>query len=231
MDKGIKCHYPAKSSRTKIPAQGVHTGWTKTVTSPAAEHPPSVRDPPGGSGTDDVAVGGALDLSDQELASVGGDFLDWDDSGISFADFLNTQTFNAPLSPESSALSLQAASTTAQTYQTQEALSFSSPSIPRTPTVTVRILNHRPKTQLGTQRTANTILHSLKSYPLMIQRHNDLPPFIHNSLVSSSVENSDMETLTNCLSLVQMLNGSFQASRRLFWKNVRMECERLSAEV
>lgn len=65
----------------------------------------------------------------------------------------------------------------------------------------------------------------------MIQRHNELPPFIHKNLISSSVEDSDMEPLTNCLSLVHMLNGGGQAGRKLFWKNVQMECERLSAEV
>lgn len=85
--------------------------------------------------------------------------------------------------------------------------------------------------QAGTQRIANLILHNLKSYPLMIRRHNDLPPFIHKGLLSSSFEDACMEPLTNCLSLVHMINDGLQTSRKLFWRNVRMECERLSEEV
>ncbi|KAI1811459.1 hypothetical protein GGS20DRAFT_104326 [Poronia punctata] len=37
----------------------------------------------------------------------------------------------------------------------------------------------------------------------------------------------EMESLTNCMSLVHVL---FQGSRKLFWTNVRQECERLSQE-
>lgn len=76
--------------------------------------------------------------------------------------------------------------------------------------------------QAGTQRTANLILHNLKSYPLMIRRHNTLPPFIHKSSVSSNVEDVHMEPLNNCLSLVHMIGGGVQGSRKLFWKNVRL---------
>lgn len=128
-------------------------------------------------------------------------------------------------------MTFQTTASAAQSDQTQDSLDFSSPSIPRTPSIVARSLIRRPKTQPRTQRTANLILHNLKSYPLMIQRHNDLPPFIHRSLVSSSVEDADMEPLTNCLSLVHMLNGGGQAGRKLFWKNMQMECEHLSAEV
>ena len=39
-----------------------------------------------------------------------------------------------------------------------------------------------------------------------------------------------MEPLTNCMSLVHMLSSRIHGSRKLFWKNVRMECERLHAE-
>ncbi|KAG6364544.1 hypothetical protein INS49_006145 [Diaporthe citri] len=138
--------------------------------------------------------------------------------------------FNSSVSPDSSALTFQTTASDAQTYHTQDSLDFSSSPIPRTPSVVVPSLIRRPKTQPRTQRTANLILHNLKSYPLMIQHHNDLPPFIHKSLISSNFEDADMESLTNCLSLVHMLNGGGQAGRKLFWKNVQMECERLSAE-
>ncbi|KAG2170740.1 hypothetical protein VTO58DRAFT_110979 [Aureobasidium pullulans] len=36
-----------------------------------------------------------------------------------------------------------------------------------------------------------------------------------------------MEPLANCLSLLHMIGGNIRGSRKLFWKNVSMECERL----
>lgn len=231
INKGIECDYPVNNPRAKVRVQGGHVGRGKTAKSPVAEYPPSITQPPEGNVTGDAVVAGAPALLDQELASLGRGFLDWDDGGIGLADIFDTPIFNSSLSPDSSALAFEATAPAAQTSQTQDSFDFSSPTIPRTPTNVVRSLIRRPKTQPRTQRTANLILHNLKSYPLMIQRHNDLPPFIHKSLISSSVEDSDMEPLTNCLSLVQLLNGGGQAGRKLFWKNVQMECERLSAEV
>lgn len=231
IDKGIECQYPANAPRVKAPGQGAHSGRSKEAASPAEEHTPGIRSPPEGSGSGDLIVDGTLSLPDRELTAFEGEYLDWDDVGIGLADFLDTQTFNAPTSPESSTATFQATTSTAQASQTQDRLDFSSLPISRTPTIAVRSLIHRPKAQFRTQRTASLIFHNLKSYPLMIQRHNDLPPFIHKSLISSGAEDADMEPLINCLSLVHLLNGGFQAGRKLFWKNVSMECERLSAEV
>ncbi|THX54515.1 hypothetical protein D6D06_05475 [Aureobasidium pullulans] len=39
-----------------------------------------------------------------------------------------------------------------------------------------------------------------------------------------------MEPLANCLSLLHMIGGNLRGSRKLFWKNVSMECERLREE-
>lgn len=231
INKGFECHYPVNTPKAKFRVQGKHTGRGKTANSPVAEYPPHIREPPEENGTVHAVVDGAPALSGQELASFEGGFLDWDDGGVGLADIFETPIFNSSLSPDSSALTFEATASAAQTYQTQDSLDFSSPPIPRTPTTVVPSLIRRPRTQPRTQRTTNLILHNLKSYPLMIQRHNDLPPFIHKSLISSSVEDADMEPLTNCLSLVHMLNGGGQAGRKLFWKNVQMECERLSAEV
>ncbi|KAK8038650.1 hypothetical protein PG993_007061 [Apiospora rasikravindrae] len=46
-------------------------------------------------------------------------------------------------------------------------------------------------------------------------------------MVASGSEGRDMEPLHNCISLMQMLNTGLQGSRKLFWRNVRQECERL----
>jgi hypothetical protein len=68
----------------------------------------------------------------------------------------------------------------------------------------------------------------LKSYVLKMLRHNSLPPFIHPYLVSAELA---MEPLDNCINLVHMISGEMKGGRKLFWRNVRMECERLCAEV
>ncbi|KAK3686592.1 hypothetical protein LTR37_019653 [Vermiconidia calcicola] len=81
----------------------------------------------------------------------------------------------------------------------------------------------------GAHRVAHLTYGMLKSYPMMLH-HNDLPPFIHPSLVSSDPENHDMEPLTNCMSLMLMISGGVRVNRRLFWRNVRQDCERLCAE-
>lgn len=227
INKGIDCHYPVNTRGTKDPGQGTHPGRSRLATS-QAESSPSV--PPAGNGTGNVVIDSTPVLPVLELPSLEGGF-DWDDGGIGLADILDTQKCNSSLSLETSTLTFQPTTFAAQTYLTPGSLDFSSPPIPTTPTIAVRSLIHRPNAQLGTQRTAKLILHNLKSYPLMIQCHNGLPPFIHSSLVSASDEDAHMEPLTNCLSLVLMLNGGAQASRKLFWKNVRMEFERLSVEV
>lgn len=181
-----------------------------------------------------IILDSALVISDPEFVNIGGEHLDWDDPDIDFADFLNPQTNDETFQyPSSGSLSLVRHSTpsTDQTVQVQQAISSPNVSIPTLPTSTVRSLIQRPKMKTGAQRIANLILHTLKSYPLMMLRHKTLPPFIHPRLISSDVENNHMEPLTNCISLVHMISSGVQGSRKLFWKNVRLECERLCEEV
>ena len=62
--------------------------------------------------------------------------------------------------------------------------------------------------------------------------HRDvLPPFLHPSLMALADGETAMEPLTNAMSLVHMIGSGFKSSRKLFWKNARMECERLLEEV
>lgn len=103
--------------------------------------------------------------------------------------------------------------------------------IQRSPTYNLRSFNYRTRLNTGAQRIAKLIFHTLKSYPIMISRDKRLPPFIHPYLVTEDAENSDMEPLTNCINLMHMLSSRFNGSRKLFWKNVRMECEILYANV
>ncbi|SPQ25758.1 7ae919f1-8516-4992-a306-67b5314558d6 [Thermothielavioides terrestris] len=60
---------------------------------------------------------------------------------------------------------------------------------------------------------------------------NSLPPFIHPRLVAGSGAAVDeMEPLHNCISLLHMMNSQVPGSRKLFWRNVRAECERFLGE-
>ncbi|KAI0539626.1 hypothetical protein GGR58DRAFT_217272 [Xylaria digitata] len=138
---------------------------------------------------------------------------------------------NEPLLPSSSLSSASQSSPSAhQTVSGQQNLRYSALMIPKTPTSAVRSLVQRPRRHAGGQRISKLIFHTLKSYPLMMLRDNTLPPFIHPSTVSSDVENPNMWPLTNCMSLTHILAGGVQGSRKLFWKNVQLECERISDE-
>ncbi|KAK8133582.1 hypothetical protein PG984_005594 [Apiospora sp. TS-2023a] len=49
-------------------------------------------------------------------------------------------------------------------------------------------------------------------------------------MLRSESGGQEMEPLHNCINLMSMLQGGFQGSRKLFWRNVRQECERLYKE-
>ena len=174
---------------------------------------------------------GELVLRDPDFANLREEYLSWDEADVSLADFLNTPASNPYLSPGSPSVVEHSTPLTDQAIRLHQRLSPPVFSIPAAPSCAVRSLIQRPKMQAGAQRIANLILHTLKSYPLMMLRHDTLPPFIHHSFGSSDVEDTDMEPLTNCISLVHMISRGFQGSRKLFWKNVRLECEHLFQEV
>jgi hypothetical protein len=228
MTKSIKCNYPAKTPKGTGPriqhSDDPPTKQRKMAPSLSAVSP-SVENRQEASNDGNNVLDSTL---------VVGEYLDLDVPDIDFADFWNPQMnddyFQYPLSGSSSSVRHSTPSANS-TVQVQQAISSPIVSISALPTSNPRSLIRRPKMKTGAQRIANLILHTLKSYPLMMIRHNNLPPFIHPSLISSNVENNDIEPLTNCICLVHMISGGAQGSRKLFWKNVRMECERLCEEV
>lgn len=226
--RGLECRYPAKASRAKTPRAAV--GEAEHITSWGDEY--------------SSITGGAQGLSDdgnllESMASV--DFFDlgaglpeWDDPGTRFGDFTSTQSTglaNERTNPSKLWPNRPWIPTIDHMHDAHPLLNES---IPQSPTYTLlRSLNQRPGRQNGEQRTANLILHTLKSYPQMMLRHNTLPPFIHPRLVESASdeENDNMEPMTNCLNLVHMISSGIRGSRKLFWRNVRTECELLCVEV
>jgi hypothetical protein len=236
--KTIECCYPANTLKGKGPriqqSDNAPTEWRKTAASLEADSP-SFESRQGVSSNADINLASALGISDPDFANTGGEYLDWDVQDIDFADFLNPQMNDETVQTPSSRLSVLVRPSTAstdRTFQVHQTSYFSNISMPTLPSSTgLRSLILRPKLKTGAQRIANLILSTLKSYPLMMLRHNTLPPFIHPRLISSNVENNHMEPLTNCISLMHMISSGVQGSRKLFWKNVRMECERLHEEV
>lgn len=166
----------------------------------------------------DIILDSALVISDPEFATIGGESFDWDDPDIDFAEVLNPQTndeaFQYP-SPRSSSFVRHWTPSTDQTVRVQQAVSLNV-SIPAIPISTHRSLIQRLKMKTGAQRMANLILHILKSDPLMILRHDTLPPFVHPHLISSHAENNHTEPPTNCINLVHMISSGVQGSRKFF---------------
>ena len=232
--KGIECCYPAKSSQTSRLnilqyADDVPIERENTASRSVADFF-SVESLQNASGESEVIFN---DTSDPDFANLARNFPDWDTPELDFDNFLSPQTREKTLpyfSYEQSSLVGDLTPSTSQTAQARQAIS-SNMSIPPLPSYTLRLLIQRPRVKTGAQRTANLILQTMKSYPLMILHHNTLPPFIHPGLISSDVENDEMEPLDNCINLVHMISSGFRGSRKLFWTNVRMECERLGAIV
>lgn len=121
-------------------------------------------------------------------------------------------------------------STTAQAGQIMPA---KSPSIPQMPSFSLRSFAQNPELQHGAQATALLLFRVLTSYPMMMRGEDSLPPFIHPYSLSHALatESKSMESLTTCVNLMQMVGTNMQGSRRLLWKNIRLECERLREEV
>jgi len=253
--KSIICHYPVKTPRSKrtvteaalrvIESTSVEPG-NLTATNPLSSPPTKSLFTLPDSRTEystDKRPQNELDAASvSDLVNFEDDYLEWNDTAVLLPYFLqNTQItekhkvylspMSMPWSPSSTLMSYQTTTTTP--HQFEYTISPSQLSIPRSPTSTIRSLARRPKPELGgrDQIITNLILHTLKSYPMMMLRRNTLPPFIHPILLSpDQPENPPMESILNCISLVNMISTGGQGSRKLFWKNVRMECERISGQ-
>lgn len=168
-----------------------------------------------------------LAVVDHEVADLEGEYLNWNAPEIELPDnelieFLDLQTNEtSPYFSTGGSLVSRHSFPIDQEFQINW-------SIPALPTPNPHSLTKRSTANVGMERTATLVLHTLKSYVLSMLRHNSLPPFIHPSLVSAEFL---MEPLMNCINLVHMIGGEMKGSRKLFWRNVRMECERMCDEV
>ena len=181
-----------------------------------------------------AAVDRELFTSDMGFADPEWDCLDWNDPAIDPTFFSNPEAGEAIIqysSWGSPSLARSSTPSASQTVQIQRPSYSPRTSIPAAPTTKVRSLDLQLQPRSGPQRIANLIFHTLKSYPRMMLRPETFPPFIHPPFISSDVETDNMEPLNNCISLVHMISNGVRGSRKLFWKVVRMECERFFEEV
>lgn len=235
-DKAIQCQYPASTPKiTGVINQNSGNGsirQKKTMPSLSACSP-SDGNSQGASKNGDLIIDSVPILSDPAFADIGDACFNWDGP-------IDLATAVSPLSnigPDQYPSLIQSTSIhhwippTSQPHHLPQAISSPPVSILRQPTATFQSLIRRPELSTGTQRTGNLIFHTLKSYPLMMLHHSSLPPFIHPHFTSSEDANRNMERLTNCICLVHMISSGIQGSRKLFWKNVRMECEQMFEEV
>lgn len=207
--KGIECHYATKPSKViGLRAQQSDNAPAEQRNSAHSWQPDFLNAQNQEASNDgDIVLDNALGISEKEIAELEREFFDWDTTDVNSGEFLNLQALEETM---------------------QQPIPCPNWSIPATPTFNPRALIQRPRVKDGEQRTSTLIQHTLKSYLLTMLRHNSLPPFVHQRLISPEF---DMEPLTNCISLVHMIGAGMKGSRKLFWKNVRMECERLCAGV
>ncbi|KAK8094770.1 hypothetical protein PG997_001455 [Apiospora hydei] len=242
LNKGIVCNYASDLPKGNGQVRSQPTAESTLSTSPEAVSSFGTDSPPAATAPQDSEKGGQLTIDHDFLAALeaasesfggamsgGSDAPDvriLDPFAVSAGGNEATQTLASKNNPF-----------TLSTTDFQINQSFPLPgrgtgfpdvlSIPRSPSNNSRSLIRRPKLKTGVQRVASLIWHTLKSYPLMMMRDHALPPFIHPQMVASDTEARDMEPLHNCASLMQLLNAGLQGSRKLFWRNVRQECERL----
>ncbi|KAK4865397.1 hypothetical protein LT330_009508 [Penicillium expansum] len=161
---------------------------------------------------------------DQEIAELEREYLNWDVPENDLAAFSNLETSGTNQYPWTGGSLVLSPIDQEFQFNLPIAANWS---MPASPTPNPHSLTKRPKVNVAIERTAKLLLHTLKSYVLTMLRHNSLPPFIHPSLVYAEFS---MEPLVNCINLVHMISGEMKGNRKLFWRNVRMECERLCNE-
>jgi hypothetical protein len=206
----------------------------RTIVTSLEADSPSVEVRPEPSKDLEALLENMLAIPEPDFRNPGGKYPGWDFPTFDFADLVNPQTNDQNMSYPSLELSPVVHNSTTAVDQTMQLLGgIPSPNtlMPAPSIYMVRSLIQRPKVNIGAQRTASLMFHALKSFPRMMLRHDTFPPFIHPHLISFDFEDNDMELITNCISLMHMISGRAPGSRKLFWKYVRLECERICHEV
>ncbi|KAL2062847.1 hypothetical protein VTL71DRAFT_5919 [Oculimacula yallundae] len=233
-----QCNKPFNKATTHRSDSAAHQQITTQLLSP---EDPVTEDLLEDSIPSQVSLNNTFPLN-QDFLDIGTGDQNWHLPEYDFEDFLHAQSFDDTVyhpfstSPPTSDQTLRLQQ---QTISPSHPPPLSRQSIPASLSSTPRSLNLRSNIQSGTHRTATLLFHNLKSYPLMMLRQGTLPPFIHPKLTAFSGDGNEndnsksdrMEPLTNCISLMHMIGSRVRGSRKLFWRNVKGECERLCGEI
>ncbi|KAH8810620.1 hypothetical protein F5884DRAFT_875195 [Xylogone sp. PMI_703] len=230
--KATECRYPTNSSRNTVSrthgSDNTSTEWRERDVS-------LVIDPPGiencrDANNHDVILNTTFALTDPEFGNLG---MNWGDSSIDFTSFLTPQLNDISAqngSSRRSSLAHRPMSSTDEVVHVRPTGASLKAAIPLLPNCAPRLLIRRPSVRAGVRGITNLISHTLKSYPLMMMRQNTLPPYIHSRMMSCYVDDNHLNPLSNCINLVHMISHEVKGGRRLFWENVRLECERICEE-
>jgi hypothetical protein len=95
-----------------------------------------------------------------------------------------------------------------------------------------KILDRRsldtPQAQMATMMLGQIIA----SFPHMMTRQDTFPPFIHPRCYDYSSGSNDLpEILKDCMGLAHMFHTKTRESNKMFWRSVRIEQEKLYAQV
>lgn len=223
--KGIECRYSA-SSRQSTEARiqkiaNVSTGRRNTIPSPP-ESDVFAESSLATNSDVDAIIDSVLVPSDLVSTNFGDASIDDINQDLGFSSFLGLEGHRNDIQTPLSGW---------YPVEGQQTTSYFNLSIPAQVTSNPRSLVKRVRFKIGGEGTAALILHTLKSYLRMMMYHHTLPPFIHPHTISPDFDKGNTEPLVNCVSLVHMIGSKVRGSRKLFWKNVRLECERLLSDV
>lgn len=229
--KSVECRYPAKTSgMTDSKAwreTATHVGTSETSSSSNSVSPKDT------SSDGDLSIDPALAPNGPDFADLAN--VDWEKMDLDLNTLLDPRAGMGTAQGavfQSKSMVLQRTPSRDEITWDQYRLDFRKRSIPRQlPMYSLRSLFQRPNLEPGAQRISKLILHTLKSYPRMVLRNDTLPPYIHAKTVPLGEEGSLTEPLSNAVNLVRMISGGNRSGRKLFWKNVRLECERCCNEV
>jgi len=227
--KSISCEYPAKSTMKDARTSRNHDSPTVSTDSHVSILVKPTHTVNSGIRVEDAAEVVLPQGFNATFDGLDPTDLDWRTPTFEFADLWTAPAAEKELYPSAAFVVPQSeVVSTILSDQEQAAMSFDLP-IPAT-VKDSRSLVPRPSATANHQRTVSLIFSTFKSYLLMLQQ-NTMQPFIHPSILQSALSDNQLEPLTTCINLVQMLGKSLRGSRQLFWRNVRMECECWNADV
>ncbi|KAB5585032.1 hypothetical protein GE09DRAFT_1069144 [Coniochaeta sp. 2T2.1] len=154
----------------------------------------------------------------------------WNTTDADFANYLVPQVYQYNTSPSVDLVD-QSGFLAGQPVQSLEGSTSFNLHMPPGMSQNMRSFVHRPRQKTEGMGIANIILQTLKSYPVMLSLGGTLPPFIHSHVRSWDSNVASIEPLEDCIGMMQMANTNVSGGRKLFWKVVRMECERLCEEI